>query len=62
MMNRIFQIYGYALLILLFFGHWYGWAPYADVDRINDVPKSVRDNPGSYRSVYLNYQHYHGGK
>jgi len=26
------------------------------------VPRSIRDNPGSYRSVYGYYHHYTGGK
>jgi hypothetical protein len=29
---------------------------------MKNVPKSVRDNPGSYRSVYGFYHHYTGGK
>ncbi len=31
-------------------------------DEVRNVPRSVRDNPGSYRSVYSNYHHYTGGK
>lgn len=31
-------------------------------DQVRNVPRSVRDNPGSYRSVYSNYHHYTGGK
>jgi hypothetical protein len=26
------------------------------------VPRSIRDNPGSYRSIYSSYHHYTGGK
>ena len=39
----------------------HGWS----LDRVNElknVPKSVRDNPGSYRSIYSSYHHYTGGK
>ena len=32
------------------------------VDQVLNVPRSVRDNPGSYRSVYSSYHHYTGGK
>ena len=30
--------------------------------RSEERPRSVRDNPGSYRSVYGYYHHYTGGK
>lgn len=39
----------------------YGWI-WADVDQVKQVPKSVRDNPGSYRSHYASYRRYHWGK
>ena len=32
------------------------------VNEVKNVPRSVRDNPGSYRSVYSAYHHYTGGK
>ncbi|GAB4361143.1 MAG: hypothetical protein OHK0021_05230 [Bryobacter sp.] len=31
-------------------------------DVIRNVPRSIRDNPGSYRSIYSNYFRYTGGK
>lgn len=59
-MSRFFHIFAIALLILLTVAHWYGWAR-VDADRLN-VPRSVRDNPGSYRSIYTQNMHYTGGK
>ena len=43
------------------------WAEYRGytlnrVNQLNDVPKTVRDNPGAYRSHYGFYPRYVGGK
>ena len=38
-----------------------GWS-LNSVNEVKNVPRSVRDNPGSYRSVYSGYHHYTGGK
>jgi hypothetical protein len=38
-----------------------GWS-LDSVNEVKNVPRSVRDNPGSYRSVYSSYHHYTGGK
>ena len=35
---------------------------YPSVTRLKDVPKSVRDNPGAYRSHYSYIPRYMGGK
>ncbi|MBA0083545.1 MAG: hypothetical protein HRJ53_00975, partial [Acidobacteria bacterium Pan2503] len=43
------------------FGQYRGWS-LDTIDQVKNVPKSVRDNPGSYRSVYSSYHHYTGGK
>lgn len=60
-MKRFFHICSASLLLLLMWSHWYGWA-HVNADRVPNVPRSVRDNPGSYRSIYTNYMHYSGGK
>jgi len=54
---------GYGLLILGTLGaaQLRGWS-FMPVDQIKNVPKSVRDNPGSYRSHYSSYHHFYGGK
>ena len=38
-----------------------GWSP-TSYNQQRDVPKSVRDNPGSYRSFYNGPSRYVGGK
>ena len=32
------------------------------VNEVKNVPRTVRDNPGAYRSHYAYYTHYTGGK
>ena len=38
-----------------------GWG-FGNVNQVKNVPKSVRDNPGAYRSHYGYYGRYMGGK
>ncbi|HXX26849.1 MAG TPA: hypothetical protein VEI99_00220 [Terriglobales bacterium] len=61
MIPRLFLIYGMAVLLAVSFAEYRGWS-LNRVDEVLNVPKSVRDNPGSYRSVYGFYHHYTGGK
>lgn len=58
---RWFHIYAISLISLMTVGHWLGWG-LSEADSLKGVPRSVRDNPGSYRSVYTHYTHYSGGK
>jgi len=58
---RIYHTLALMLMMLLSWAHWYGWSP-SPTERLKGVPRSVRDNPGSYRSVYSHYTHYSGGK
>ena len=61
MIRTFFLIYGLAVLGGVSVAEYQGWS----LNRVNEVlnvPKSVRDNPGSYRSVYGYYHHYTGGK
>lgn len=37
-----------------------GWMTRADV--VRNVPRSIRDNPGAYRSLYNGAPRYFGGK
>lgn len=61
MIRRLYLIYGLGVLGLLGMAQYRGWT-FSSVDTVGNVPKSVRDNPGSYRSVYSSYHHYSGGK
>lgn len=57
----LFHVYAIFLNTLLTAALWYGLG-FASTDEVKGVPRSVRDNPGSYRSVYTHYTHYTGGK
>ena len=61
MVRNLFLIYGIAVLSVVSLAEYRGWS-LNRVDEVLNVPKSVRDNPGSYRSVYGFYHHYTGGK
>jgi hypothetical protein len=61
MMRTFFLIYGLAVLGGVSLAEYQGWS-LNRVDEVLNVPKSIRDNPGSYRSVYGYYHHYTGGK
>jgi hypothetical protein len=61
MFRKLYLLYG----LLVLSGTAYAQYSGRSLDRINElknVPKSVRDNPGSYRSIYVFYHHYSGGK
>jgi hypothetical protein len=61
-MTRVFFfVYGLIVLTVVAFAEYRGWS-LNRVDEVLNVPRSVRDNPGSYRSVYSSYHHYTGGK
>jgi hypothetical protein len=61
MLRSLYLLYGVLVLGSVTLAEYRGWS----LDKMNElknVPKSVRDNPGSYRSVYSGYHHYTGGK
>ncbi|MBI4678930.1 MAG: hypothetical protein HY748_15230 [Elusimicrobia bacterium] len=49
-----YRIYGGAIVAFLAYALFAGWT-YADVDEVKSVPKSVRENPGSYRDHYRSH-------
>jgi len=56
----------YALFVLTLLGaasfaDYRGWSVVSPTT-LHNVPKSVRDNPGSYRSLYRGSPRYFGGK
>jgi hypothetical protein len=55
------MLYGLIILVLVALAQYRGWS-LTGVNEVKQVPKSVRDNPGSYRSIYLYHPHYFGGK
>ncbi|MFA6319078.1 MAG: hypothetical protein WC943_16830 [Elusimicrobiota bacterium] len=46
-----YRIYGGAVAAFLAYALWTGLA-WTDVDEVKSVPRSVRENPGSYRDHY----------
>ena len=61
MKNPLFLAYGVMLLGLSTYAQFSGWS----LTRINEqkvLPKTIRDNPGAYRSLYGGYSRYIGGK
>jgi len=61
MFRRLYLLYGVLVLGSVTFAEYRGWS-LDSMNQLKNVPKSVRDNPGSYRSVYGSYHHYTGGK
>ena len=59
--NPLFLAYGVLLLGLTGYAEYNGWSLSRVNERLN-VPKTVRDNPGAYRSAYGGYSRYIGGK
>ena len=62
MKSPLFLLYGVMLLGASTYAHYSGWS----LTRINQqkvLPKTIRDNPGAYRSMYAGgYSRYIGGK
>lgn len=61
MITKLYLLYG--LLVLGFMGtaEYRGWR-LTLMNAAQISPKSVRDNPGSYRPVYGGFRHFTGGK
>ena len=51
----LYLLIGSVLLLALSGAHYYGWA-FTSTETVTGVPKTVRENPGVYRT------HYFGGK
>lgn len=56
-----YLIYGMLLMTGVTAAEYRGWT-FTRVDQVKNVPKTVRDNPGAYRSHYGFYPRYVGGK
>jgi hypothetical protein len=61
MIRNLYILYSVIVLGTLATAEYRGWS-LDSVNEVKNVPRSVRDNPGSYRSVYSGYHHYTGGK
>lgn len=56
-----YLVYGMLLLSAASWAEYKGWT-LTRVDEVKDVPKTVRNNPGAYRSHYAYIPRYVGGK
>ena len=56
-----YSLYGLLLLAGAAVGQWMGVSP-SSVSEVKNVPKSVRENPGVYRSHYAWLPRWFGGK
>ena len=59
--HPLYLVYGIAVLALAGYSEYRGWT-LTSPSEVRGVPRSVRDNPGAYRSIYRTYPHYTGGK
>ena len=55
-MLRLFQVFGAVILSLFTYAGYRGWSR-SNYSELKNVPKSIRDNPGAYRSMYQRYYH-----
>jgi hypothetical protein len=55
-MIKLFVAYGILVLGLFTYADYRGLS-LTSYDEVRNIPKSIRDNPGAYRSVYQRYYH-----
>lgn len=60
-MSKLYLLYGLFVVGLMGTAQYQGWRP-IPVAAGRTTPKSVRDNPGSYRPAYGGFRHFSGGK
>ena len=61
MKNPLYMIYGVLLLGFATYAQYSGWS-LARINQQKVPPKTIRDNPGAYRSMYGGFSRYIGGK
>lgn len=61
MKSPLYTLYGMLLLGMTSVGQWMGFG-LSSVNEVKNIPKSVRENPGVYRSHYAYLPHWFGGK
>ena len=61
MRHPLYLGYGLLLLALTGFAEYRGWS-LNKINEVKNIPRSVRDNPGAYRSIYGGSSRYIGGK
>ena len=61
MLAKLYLLYGVMVLSGIGVAQYRGYS-LDRISQIKNVPRSIRDNPGAYRSIYSSYHHYTGGK
>jgi hypothetical protein len=61
MFSPLYLLYGFMVLGAVGMAQYRGWSM-DTMNEVKNVPRSVRDNPGAYRSIYSSYHRYTGGK
>ena len=59
--HPMYLLYGFTVLALTGLAQYQGWT-LTSTNEVQNVPRTVRDNPGSYRAIYSGFPHYTGGK
>lgn len=60
-LSRAYTLLGFGVVLFVAWAYAQGWGG-SDADDVHDVPRTVRDNPGSFRSHYIWRDGYIGGK
>jgi len=60
-MTRFYVAYGLVVIALMGTAQYRGWR-FSPATETRTTPRSIRDNPGSYRPVYGGFRHFTGGK
>ena len=60
-LNPMFLLYGIFVIGMASVAEYRGWT-FTRINQQKVLPKSIRDNPGAYRSTYGGYSRYIGGK
>jgi hypothetical protein len=58
--HPLYLVFSLAVLSLVAVAEYRGWG-LASVNEVRGVPRSIRDNPGAYRTSYGS-RYYRGGK
>ena len=61
MRHPLYLIYGLVVLGFMGAAQFLGWS-IGPLSQARSAPRSIRDNPGAYRSSYGGYSRYTGGK
>ena len=61
MSRLVYPLFGLLMISLAGFADYRGWSLVRPTE-LHNLPKSIRDNPGSYRALYRGSPHYFGGK